>query len=248
MKLTDKVIIVTGAAGGMGKVIVSQLLERGAFVVGIDLSVEPLKDIQHPNFRAKAADVLNEKKVSEIFLEINKEQGKIDGLVNALGIAQVQAPIEEVSLEQWHRLININATSLFITCKEAAKYMKPKRRGSIITIASISAVRPRPGLQAYIASKGAAESFSRAMAIELAPYSVRVNTIHPGPADTNMLGQFVGENADFETMKNEVFKQSVPLGELIQPEDVAGAVVYLLSDSAKMVTGATLNVDGGRGL
>lgn len=248
MKLTDKVVVVTGAGGGMGKAIVSQLLERGAVVIGIDLSVDSLKDIQQPNFVAKEANVLDEQKVSEIFAEINEEHGKIDGLVNALGIAQSQTPIEEVSLEQWHRLMDINATSLFITCKQAVKYMKPKNKGSIVTIASISAVRPRPGLQSYIASKGAAESFSRAMAIELAPNSIRVNVIHPGPADTKMLGQFAGENADVDAMKNEVFKKSVPLGELIQPEDIAGAVVYLLSDIAKMVTGATLHVDGGRGL
>ncbi|MFJ5772142.1 SDR family NAD(P)-dependent oxidoreductase [Psychrobacillus sp. NPDC093180] len=248
MELTNKVIVVTGAGGGMGKAIVQQLLERGAFVVGIDLSVDSLKDIPQSKFVAKAANILDEKKISEIFLEINNEQGKIDGVVNAIGIAQPQTPIEEVTLEQWHRIMNINATSLFITCKEAVKYMKPKRQGSIVTIASISAVRPRPGLQSYIASKGAAESFSRAMAIELAPYSIRVNTIHPGPADTNMLGQFAAKNADVGTVKADTFKQSVPLGDLIQPEDIAHSVTYLLSDVAKMVTGATLHVDGGRGL
>lgn len=248
MELENKVIIVTGAGGGMGKAIAEKLLCQGAFVIGIDLFIEALQDISHPKFVAQAASVLDEQKIVEIFEEINKEQGKIDGLVNAIGIAQSQTSIEDVSLDQWHRLLDINATSLFITCKEAVKYMKPKHQGSIITIASISAVRPRPGLQAYIASKGAAESFSRAMAIELAPYSIRVNTIHPGPADTNMLGQFAGENADIEAVKNDIFKQSVPLGELIQPEDIAHSVAYLLSDGAKMVTGATLHVDGGRGL
>jgi 3-oxoacyl-[acyl-carrier protein] reductase len=248
MKLTNKVIVVTGAGGGMGKAIVSQLLERGAFVVGIDLSVESFKDISKSTFIGKAANILDEQRVSEIFSEINNKHGRIDGVVNAIGIAQSQTPLEEVTLEQWYKFMNINATSLFITCKEAVKYMKPQRRGSIITIASISVVRPRPGLQSYIASKGAAESFSRALAIELAPYSIRVNTIHPGPADTNMLGQFAAENADVGAVTNDTFKQSVPLGELIQPEDIAHSVAYLLSDCAKMVTGATLHVDGGRGL
>lgn len=248
MELNNKVIIVTGAGGGMGKVIVSHLLEQGAFVVGIDLSVISLQTIKHDKFIAKVANILDEKEIAKIFFETNNEQGKIDGLVNAIGIAQSQTPIEDVTLEQWTRLMNINATSLFITIKEVVKYMKPKRQGSIVTIASISVVRPRPGLQAYIASKGAAESFSRAMAIELAPHSIRVNTIHPGPTDTNMLGQFAAENADVGTMKDQVFKQSVPLGELIQPEDISEAVVYLVSDRAKLVTGATLHVDGGRGL
>ncbi|WP_017378549.1 SDR family NAD(P)-dependent oxidoreductase [Paenisporosarcina sp. TG-14] len=248
MELNNKVIIVTGAGGGMGKAIVSQLLEEGAFVVGIDLSVSSLETINHERFVAKKANILDEQEIAKIFLDTNNEQGKIDGLVNAVGIAQKQSSIEDVSLEQWTRLMNINATSLFITVKEAAKYMKPNRHGSIVTIASIAVVRPRPGLQSYIASKGAAESFSRAMAIELAPHLIRVNTIHPGPADTQMLGQFVGGDTDFTTMKDEVFKKSVPLGELIKPEDVSNAVVYLVSDRAKVVTGATLHVDGGRGL
>ncbi|MHA6260929.1 SDR family NAD(P)-dependent oxidoreductase [Sporosarcina sp. CAU 1771] len=248
MELTNKVIVVTGAGGGMGKAIVNKLLSQGAVVAGIDLSIASLEEITHPNFIAKAASVLDEQKVAEIFEEVNSKHGKIDGLVNALGIAQSATPIEDVSLVQWHKLVDINATSLFITCKEIVKYMKPHRQGSIVTIASVSAVRPRPGLQAYIASKGAAESFSRALAIELAADGIRVNTIHPGPADTNMLGQFAGENADVAKMKEEVFRQSVPLGELIKPEDIAYSVAYLLSDGAKMVTGATLHVDGGRGI
>ena len=191
---------------------------------------------------------MDEEKIADIFADVHAQYGRIDGLVNAIGIAQSSAPIEEVSLEQWHKLMDINATSLFITTKEAVKYMKPQRTGSIITISSISAVRPRPGLQAYIASKGAAESFTRAMAIELAPFSIRANTIHPGPSNTNMLGQFAGQGADVDAVKLDMFKQSVPLGELIEPDDIAHSVLYLLSDGAKMVTGATLNVDGGRGL
>ncbi|BAQ09064.1 short-chain dehydrogenase/reductase SDR [Bacillus sp. OxB-1] len=248
MSVENKVIIVTGAAGGMGKAIALQLVEHGATVVGIDLNVDSLNDVTSERFITKASNVLDEQKIADIFAETNEAYGRIDGLVNAHGIAQSAAPIEEVTLEQWHRFMDVNATSLFITCKEAAKYMKPRSEGSIITIASISAVRPRPGLQSYIASKGAAESFTRAMAIELAPHKIRVNTIHPGPADTNMLGDFTAAGADVEKTKQTVFRESVPLGELIRPEDIANAASYLLSDGAKMVTGATLHVDGGRGL
>lgn len=248
MSVENKVVIVTGAAGGMGKAIALQLVEEGATVIGIDLTVDALESVQHERLIAKAANVLDDQRIAEIFAEANETYGRIDGLVNALGIAQSASPIEEVTLEQWHRFMDVNATSLFITCKEAAKYMKQKEQGSIITIASISAVRPRPGLQSYIASKGAAESFTRAMAIELATHKIRVNTIHPGPADTNMLGDFTAAGADVEHTKQTVFRESVPLGELIRPEDIANAVSYLLSDGAKMVTGATLHVDGGRGL
>jgi len=151
-------------------------------------------------------------------------------------------------MDEWNRLMDVNVKSLFITTKAVVPFMKKQQRGSIITIASISAVRPRPGLQAYIASKGAAESFTRGLAIELASSQIRVNTIHPGPADTQMLGQFAAQGADVEQRKQSVFVQSVPLGRLVKPADIAGAVSYLLSDAASMVTGTTLHVDGGRGL
>ncbi|WOV88130.1 SDR family oxidoreductase [Sporosarcina oncorhynchi] len=247
MNLKDKVIIVTGAAGGMGKAIVKRLAEKQAIVVGIDLSASNTDEKPAGQVTYKSANILEEGKVSDLFAEIYEKYGRIDGLVNAIGVAQSKTPIEEVSLDMWYKMMNINATSLFITIKEVAKYMKKRQSGSIITISSVSAVRPRPGLQAYIASKGAAESFTRAMAIELAPFSIRANTIHPGPSNTGMLGQFAQQDAAEEETKN-LFKQSVPLGELIEPDDIAHSVVYLLSDEARMVTGATLHVDGGRGL
>lgn len=248
MELKDKVVVVTGAGGGMGKAISEKLLTEGALVVGMDLKEASMKDQNHPQFTAIAIDILNEEAVASAFAEAHKQYGRIDGLVNAIGMAQSASSIEDVSLEFWHQLMNVNVTSLFLTSKEAAKYMKPKQQGSIITIASISAVRPRPGLQAYIASKGAAESFSRALAIELAPHGIRVNTVHPGPTDTGMLGQFAAPGADVDTAKKQIFADSVPMGRLVAPSDIAESISYLVSDRAAMVTGAVLHVDGGRGL
>ncbi|WP_040226565.1 SDR family NAD(P)-dependent oxidoreductase [Bhargavaea cecembensis] len=248
MRMEGKTVIVTGAGGGMGQAIVQKLLDEGAAVGGIDLKREAMDKLSHDRFTAFAADILDEEAIAGVFHDMHEKTGRIDGLVGAAGIAQAAAPITDVSLEQWHRLININATSLFITSREAARYMKPAGKGSIITIGSVSATRPRPGLQAYIASKGAAESFTRGLAIELAEAGVRVNTIHPGPADTGMLSQFTAEGADSEETRKEIFESSVPLGRLIQPDDIAGGVLYLLSDDASMVTGTTLHIDGGRGL
>jgi 3-oxoacyl-[acyl-carrier protein] reductase len=126
--------------------------------------------------------------------------------------------------------------------------MKKQGEGVIVNIASISMVRPRPGLNAYIASKGAAVSFSQALAIELAEYGIRVNVVNPGPADTGMLGQFTSKDADIEATKDTIFKKSVPLGRLIQPIDIANSLVYLCSKESAIVTGSVLNVDGGRGI
>ncbi|MBG9453079.1 3-ketoacyl-ACP reductase [Lysinibacillus sphaericus] len=248
MAVVQKVIIVTGAGGGMGKAIIQEQLAKGNIAVGLDLSVASLNDLAHDALRCFEVNVLQEERVNEVFKQIFNEYGRIDGLVNALGIAQAAKPIEQVTIDEWNRLMDVNVKSLFITTKAVVPYMKERLKGSIVTIASISAVRPRPGLQSYIASKGAAESFTRGLAIELAPFQIRVNTIHPGPADTQMLSQFTAQGADVEQTKQSVFVQSVPLGRLVNPSDIAGAVSYLLSDAASMVTGTTMHVDGGRGL
>ena len=248
MAVEQQVVIVTGAGGGMGQAILKHLLEQGKIVVGLDLSVTSLAHLESSTLQIYNVDVLDEEKVNGVFQKVYDKYGRIDGLVNALGIAQAATPIEDVSVDEWNRLMDVNVKSLFITTKAVVPYMKVRKKGAIVTIASISAVRPRPGLQAYIASKGAAESFSRGLAIELAPHQIRVNTIHPGPADTQMLSQFTAAGADVEQTKQDVFVQSVPLGRLVDPTDIAGAVGYLLSDAASMVTGTTLHVDGGRGL
>ncbi|WP_243291797.1 glucose 1-dehydrogenase [Bacillus sp. FJAT-47783] len=246
MRLRDKVFVVTGAKGGMGKETVKRFLEEGAYVAAVDLNIEGLES--NERFYPIAADLTKEYDVAKVFSEANCKFGHIDGLVNIAGIAQPATPIEEVSLADWEKIMSVNATSLFLTCREAASYMKKQGEGVIVNVASISMVRPRPGLNAYIASKGAAVSFSQALAIELAEYGIRVNVVNPGPADTNMLGQFTSKDGDIKTTKETIFKKSVPLGRLIKPMDIANSLVYLCSKEAAIVTGSVLNVDGGRGI
>ena len=246
MRLQNEVFVITGANGGMGKETVKRFLEEGAYVAAIDLNVEGVEKTEH--LLPVAADLTKEKDVAKVFTEVNETFGRINGLVNIAGIAQTATPIEEVKLKDWEKIIGVNATSLFLTCREVTPYLKEQQDGVIVNIASISMVRPRPGLNAYIASKGAAVSFSQALAIELAEYGIRVNVVNPGPADTNMLGQFTSQNADIETTKDTIFKKSVPLGRLIQPIDIANSLVYLCSKEASIVTGSVLNVDGGRGI
>lgn len=244
----EKVIMVTGAGGGMGKAVVVKLLGEGATVVGLDMNKESMEEVKDSKFVPAQVDLLDEKQVRNVFKETYDKFGRIDGLVNIAGIAQSATSIGEVSLEQWNRIMSINATGVFLTSKEAVHYMKKSNSGVIVNVGSVSVARPRPGLQSYIASKGAMEAFSRALAIEVAPDKIRVNVLHPGPADTTMLGQFSSVTQQEGGLNKDVFKSSVPLGELIQPDDIAEAVSYLVSDGAKMVTGASLHVDGGRGL
>ncbi|WKA51753.1 SDR family oxidoreductase [Planococcus liqunii] len=247
-QLKEKVIAVTGAGGGMGKTVVENLLADGAIVIGLDINTDELNSIENENFSAKNIDLLDEASINEAFKEIYTDFKKLDGLVNIAGIAQAGKPITEVALSEWQKLIDINATAVFLTNREAVRYMKVSNNGSIINIGSVSVTRPRPGLQSYVASKGAVEAFSKALALETAPFNIRVNVLHPGPADTQMLGQFTSPKTGDVELNKEVFAESVPLGRLISPADISSTVLHLLTDGAQIITGAVIHVDGGRSI
>lgn len=247
-QLEAKVIAVTGAGGGMGQVVVENLLAEGAIVIGLDINTDSLSSIENENLRIKNINLLEESSIKETFKEIYNEFNKLDGLVNAAGIAQAGKPITDVELSEWHLLMDINATAVFLTNREAVRYMKKTNNGSIINIGSVSVTRPRPGLQSYVASKGAVEAFSKALALETAPFNIRVNVIHPGPADTQMLGQFSSQQAGEVVLNKDIFAESVPLGRLIRPTDISATVTHLLTDGAQIITGAVIHVDGGRSI
>ncbi|MFA1818875.1 SDR family NAD(P)-dependent oxidoreductase [Virgibacillus oceani] len=249
MGVKNKTFLVTGANGGMGKATVDLLLKENANVAGCDLRTDTLREYEeNSNFIAFQGDLTDEKTVKEIFQKTKDRFGSIDGLANIAGIAQSATPIDEVSLEEWHKIMDINMTMMFLTCRQASIYMKEKKQGSIVNVGSVSVTRPRPGLQSYVASKGAVEAFSKALALELAPDQINVNVLHPGPSDTEMLGQFSAEGANMDDTKKDIFEKSVPLGRLLKPEDIAHSIKYLLSEEANMMTGSVLHVDGGRNI
>ncbi|TGV24927.1 SDR family oxidoreductase [Mesorhizobium sp. M00.F.Ca.ET.186.01.1.1] len=251
--LQGKTALVTGAASGMGKATAKLFAAEGANVVLADLNKEAAEQVARelPDGRGHAVqvDVADDESVAALIQETVAVFGAPDVLVNCAGVPQAFTPIEELTLEQWDRIMAVNAKSLYLTARHAVPHMKAKARGSIINIASIAGIRARPGLNAYCASKGAAIMLSKALAIELAPYQIRVNVINPGPAETPMLGKFInGDEQEVEAGKKDIFISSVPLGMLIQPEDIAQAALYLASDLSKIVTGEVMNVDGGRGI
>jgi 3-oxoacyl-[acyl-carrier protein] reductase len=251
--LQGKTAIVTGAASGMGKAIAKLFADQGARVVLADLNKEAAEkvalELQEGRGHAVKTDVSDDQSVAALVKETIAVFGAIDVLVNCAGVPQAFTPIEELTLEQWDKIMSVNTKSIYLTARHAVPHMKAGKKGSIINIASIAGIRARPGLNAYCASKGAAIMLSKALAIELAPYQIRVNVINPGPAETPMLGKFIsGDEAEVEAGKKEIFISSVPLGTLIQPEDIAQAALYLASDLSKIVTGEVMNVDGGRGI
>ena len=169
--------------------------------------------------------------------------GGLHVVVNNAGTTHRNQPMLDVSEEMFDRIYQVNVKSLFLTAKHAVPHFRSQRDGVFVTIASTAGVRPRPGLTWYNGSKGAAIVTSRSMAAELAPDNVRVNVINPVAGETAMLADFMGEDTP---QKRAQFVASIPLGRLSQPSDVATAAVFFASAEAAFITGACLEVDGGR--
>jgi 3-oxoacyl-[acyl-carrier protein] reductase len=237
----------------MGKAIAHLFAEQGASVTMADINEEAAKTAAHVvrdhHVQAVQADVANESEVEGLVAKTVAAFGGLDIVVNCAGVPQSFTSIEELTVEQWDVMMNVNAKSIFLTAKYAVPFMKQQKSGSIINIASIAGIRARPGLHAYCASKGAAIMLTKALALELAPFQIRVNAINPGPANTPMIEKFLGgDEAEKEEGIKTIFQESVPLGRLVEPEDIAQGALYLASDLSKIVTGEILNIDGGRGI
>src|SRR5262245_16846652 len=226
-RLDNKLAIVTGAGSGLGRAIARGFAGEGARVIAAAIALakeredgagEPVKD-----------DVGQRADIERLC----GAHDKIDVYVNNAGIGERVKPLAQITRAEWDAVIDVNLTALFTAAQVAAPRLK-----SLIVIGSIIANRPRAGLAAYVASKNGVVGLARALAVELAP-ATRVNVINPGPANTPMLPAF-GFDTDVA--------QALPLKRLIEPEDIAGAAVYLASDEASAITGAVFNVDGGRDL
>lgn len=252
--LEGRIAIITGAGSGIGKAVAKLFAAQGAKVVLADLNKDAAdltaKEIdQAGKVLVVQTDVGDDESVQNLVNEAFNEFEDMDVLINCAGVPQFFTPIDKMSISEWDKIMSVNTKSIFLTTRHLVPYMKRKEKGSIINIASIAGIRARPGLNAYCASKGAAIMLTKALALELAPFKIRVNAINPGPTETPMLGKFLpGDAQKIEEDKKKIFLESVPLGTLIQPEDIAQAALYLASDLAKAITGEIMNVDGGRGV
>jgi 3-oxoacyl-[acyl-carrier protein] reductase len=231
--LEGKVAVITGAGSGIGRATVRRFAAAGARVIAADLDFarahETCAGLAHAT--PVRADVTKREDVEALLARVDR----LDVYFNNAGIPEQVKPLAEITRAEWDQVLDVNLTALFIAAQVAA----PKLRGGLLLVtASIIANRPRAGLAAYVASKAGVIGLAKALAVELAP-DIRVNVINPGPAHSPMLGGF-GFDRDVA--------QALPLGRLIEPEDIAGAAAYLASDEATAITGAVFNVDGGRDL
>ncbi len=249
MRLANKVAIVTGAGSGFGEGIATRYAREGAKVVVNDIDVAGGERVARAIAAAGgfalfcAGDVSSDRDVAALVKSALDGFGDLDIVVNNAGTTHRNQPMLDVAEEEFDRIYRVNVKSLFLTARHAVPHFRSKRSGVFITIASTAGVRPRPGLTWYNGSKGAAIVTSRSMAAELAPDNIRVNVINPVAGETGMLAEFMGSDTPALRAK---FVASIPLGRLSQPSDIATAAVFLASDEAAFITGACLEVDGGR--
>jgi len=250
MSFQGKVAIVTGGGSGFGRAIALALAGKGAAVAVVDLNEAAAQqvaaEIVAAGGRALAvgADIGTRAGAEQAVGETVKAMDGLDILVNNAGIPQKVmffADLDDAKLDQ---LLAVNVKSIYYCTAAAFPHMKEKG-GSVVNITSVAATRPRPGLVAYAASKAAAQVLTKGLALDLAPHSIRMNSVAPVAGDTPMLAQFIGERSQ---AKDADYASTIPLRRLCQPQDVAAAVLYLASDDASMVTGAEILVDGGRGI
>jgi 3-oxoacyl-[acyl-carrier protein] reductase len=245
-KLTGKVAVVTGASKGIGAGIALRLAAEGAAVVvnysssreGADRVVAEItgsggKAVAVQANLSKPADVQN------LFAETKKAFGRVDVLVNNAGIYEF-SPLESVTPEHFHKQFDLNVLGLLLASQEAAKLMGPDG-GSIVNISSVVSRSPVAGGSVYSATKGAVDALTRALAAELGPKKIRVNTVNPGMVETEGAHGAGIIGSDFR----KTVESQTPLGRIGQPKDIAPAVVYLASEDSAWVTGETLFVSGG---
>jgi len=249
MRLQGKVAIVTGSGSGFGEGIARRFAEEGARVVVNDIHTvngeRVAREITAAGGRAKfcAGDVSRDHDVSHLVGFALAGFGDLDIVVNNAGTTHRNQPLLDVAEDEFDRIYRVNVKSLYLSAKHAVPHFRQKRSGVFITVASTAGVRPRPGLTWYNGSKGAAIVTSRSMAAELAPDNIRVNIINPVAGETAMLADFMGEDTPEMRAK---FVSTIPLGRLSRPSDIATAAVFFASDEAAFITGACLEVDGGR--
>ena len=235
--LQGKVAIVTGGASGIGAAIVDVFQAKGATAVVVDRTVEDSPADDRPT-AAFACDVTDPLSVDRVVTIVERRFGRIDVLVNSAGLARL-GPAEELPLEQWNETLSVNLTGAFVMSQRVGQVMLRHGGGAIISVASQAASVALPGHVAYCASKAGLLGLTRVLALEWAGRGVTVNTISPTVVLTP-LGRRAWDNADGEALKAQI-----PTGRFALPEEIAAAAVYLAGDTARMVNGADLVVDGG---
>ncbi|WP_077058896.1 2,3-dihydro-2,3-dihydroxybenzoate dehydrogenase [Streptomyces sp. MP131-18] len=251
--MKGKTALVTGAAGGVGAAVVRAIAERGGVPAAVDADGVALKEkieaLSTEGLRAEGftADVTRRDEADATVAAVEAQLGPVDYLVNAAGILRL-AEARHLSDTDWADTLAVNATGVFHMSQAVVNRMVPRRSGAVVTVASNAAGTPRKLMAAYAASKAAATMFTKCLGLEVAEYGIRCNLVAPGSTDTPMLNSMWHDDSGREaTIRGDLaaYKLGIPLGKLATPQDVADAVVFLLSEEAAHITMHALTVDGG---
>jgi 3-oxoacyl-[acyl-carrier protein] reductase len=244
-RLHGKIAIITGGASGMGKASVERFLTEGATVVAVDLDQDKLDALKLPEGRGEVAavDVTDAAAVQAVVDRTIERYGRLDVYFNNAGVPQSAKRIEETTLDEYQRIVDVNLTAAFIAARVVVGPMRAQGAGSFLITASTSGIRPRPNVLAYNASKAGVIGLAKSLALEIGADNVRCNVICPVAANTPMLEQFGFGTHEATT---QMLASATPLGRLAEPEDVASVAAFLASDDAAFLTGAVVPVDGGR--
>ncbi|MBP6898721.1 MAG: glucose 1-dehydrogenase [Burkholderiaceae bacterium] len=251
-RLAGKVAIVTGAASGFGEGIAAKFVAEGAQVLIADRDLEKGLDVAARLGAAARALKIDVTQAADVRLMMETAElhfGRLDILVNNAGVTHLPAPLEEVSEADFDRVVAVNIKAIYHAMREVVPRFKANApghrgiRGVVLNIASTAGVSPRPRLGWYNASKGWVITATRANAVELAPFGIRVCALNPVAGETPLLQSFMGQDTPEMRAK---FLSTIPIGRFSQPDDLGNAACYLCSDEASMVTGVCMEVDGGR--
>jgi NAD(P)-dependent dehydrogenase (short-subunit alcohol dehydrogenase family) len=236
-RLEGKVCVITGAASGIGAETARVFGEEDATVVGVDLSPDPVGDLQ------LQADVTDEDQVRDMYARTREEYGQIDVLFNNAGInPSDDASAIDTSLEAWQRVQDVNLKSVFLCCKHGIPHLLETGGGSVINTASFVAVMGAAVSQiSYTASKGGVLSLSRELGVEFAQRGVRVNALCPGPVNTPLLQELFAKDPDKAARR----LVHLPMGRFAEAREIANGALFLASDDSSYVTASTFLVDGG---
>jgi 3-oxoacyl-[acyl-carrier protein] reductase len=246
MRLAGKIAIVTGAASGFGEGIAKKFIAEGARVVVADRDGDGairVADTLGLDAIGVRADVTRAEDVEAMVCAAIDRFDGLDILVNNAGMGHVPQPLEALEESDFDRLLAVNVKAIYLAAREVVPRFKAQKKGVILNIASTAGVSPRPRLTWYNASKGWVITATRSMAVELAPFGIRVCALNPVAGETPMLKTFMGEDTPEVRAR---FLATIPIGRFSTPEDLGNAACFLCSDEASMITGVALEVDGGR--
>ncbi|WP_265516058.1 SDR family NAD(P)-dependent oxidoreductase [Nitratireductor luteus] len=242
--------LVTGGGSGVGKAVAVALAEAGIAVTACGRRLEPLEAVatEHENIHALVADVTDEASVAALYEKAEAARGPFDIVVANAGTAS-SAPAHKIPLDEWNRIVNVNLTGAFLTVKPALARMREQGAGRIVFLASTAGLKGYAYVAPYVASKHGLVGLMRALASELAATGVTVNAVCPGFVETEMLAETVARITEKTGRSREEARAGLaavnPQGRFIQPDEVASAVQWLVSDGARSVNGQTISVCGG---